>query len=256
MSTSINTIKKLLWWLFGVLVVTYIMSLNIENHFVELNSKWVSNNFLFTIAGGIFASLIVVILCEFVRYRQIKYATEILLITYFASLYSQFLIIQSNCKRALDCQDAIADNLIQSVCDNATMTTDSVNGIDYTPFRNNKIKDILTKFKTEMHITIKNILTGFFFYRIAYSEDKMILMNQRKREIITSDCPNVNKTLHKIVNQTTTILSYLDQIILQIDSEMGYKYNWQIRKQAINDYQENYASQKLDDYLKEDIIII
>lgn len=256
MSTSVNTIKKLLWALLGVFALTYLISLNIENHFVAMNSKWISNSFLFTIAGGIFASLIVVILCEFVRYRQMKYATEITLITYLASLYSQFFIIQSNCIRALGSQDAIADNLIQSVCDKANMTADFVNGIDYTPFCNNKIKGALIIFKTEKHITIKNIITGFFFYKIAYSEDKMILMKKGKSEIVTSACPNVNTALHKIVNQTSTILSCLDQIISQIDTELGFKYNWEIRKQAVNDYQENFVSQKLDDYLKEDIIVI
>lgn len=255
MSTTVNTIKMLLWALFGMFALTYLLSLNIENHFMDINSKWVSNSFLFTIAGGIFASLIVVLLCEFVRYRQMKYTTEITLITYLASLYSQFLIIQSNCKRALASQDAIADNLIQSTCDNATMTIDSINGIDYTPFCNNKTKAVITKFKAENQRTIKEILTSFFFYRIAYSEDKMILMKRGKREIITSNCPNVNNALHKIVNQTSTVLSYLDTIITDLDNELGKKYVWQNRKQAVNSYQKNYTSQNLDDYLKEDIVV-
>ena len=255
MSTTVKTIKTLLWALLGMFALTYLISLNIENHFVVINSKWISNSFLFTIVGGIFASLIVVILCEFIRYRQMKYATEITLITYLASLYSQFLIIQSNCKRALASHDAIADNLIQSACDNATMTVDLVNGIDYTPFCNNKTKAVITKFKTEKQRTIKEILTSFFFYRIAYGEDKMILMKRGKREIITSNCPNVNNALHKIVNQTSTVLSYLDTIITDLDNELGKKYDWKNRKQAVNSYQKNYTSQNLNDYLKEDIVV-
>ena len=186
MSTSVNTIKKLLWALFGMFALTYLLSLNIENHFVVINSKWVSNSFLFTIAGGIFASLIVVILCEFVRYRQIKYATEITLITYLASLYGYFLTIRSNCQRALGSQDAIADNLIQPTSDNATMTADYINGIDYTSFNNNKIQKNLTIFKTEKLLAIKYVLAGFRYYRIAFNEDKLILMKQGKREQKTS----------------------------------------------------------------------
>lgn len=255
MSTSINTIKKLLWWLFGVLVVTYIMSLNIENHFMELNSKWVSNIFLFTIAGGIFASLIVVILCEFVRYRQIKYATEISLITYLASLYGQFLIIRGMCKRAILNHDTVADNLIQSTCDNATMIADSIYRIDYTPFCSNNVNEILSHFKTEKCLEIKNVLTSFIFFKIAIHEDTKNLLKQGKSDVVTSDGTNVNKALNKIINQTSTILTYLDQIILQIDTELENKYNWQTRKQAINGYQKNYTTLSLDDYLNEDIIV-
>lgn len=256
MSTSVNTIKMLLWALFGMFALTYLLSLNIENHFVVINSKWVSNSFLFTIAGGIFASLIVVILCELVRYRQIKYTTEITLITNLASLYGYFLTIKSNCKRALGSQDALADNLIQPTCDNATMTADYINGIDYTSFCNNKIQEILTVFKTEKLLAIKYVLVSFRFYRIAYNEDKMAFIKRRESEIVTSNCPNVNKALHKIVNQTSTILSYLDTIITDLDNELGKKYDWQTRKQAVNSYQKNYTSQNFDDYLKEDIIVI
>ena len=255
MSTSVNTIKKLSWALLGMFALTYVLSLNSDNHFVVISSKWVSNSFLFTIASGIFASLIVVILCELVRYRQMKYATEITLITNMASLYSQFLTIKSNCKRALDSQDAIADNLIQPTCDNATMTADYINGIDYTSFCNNKIQRVLTTFKNEKLLAIKYALAGFRFYRIAFIEDKKLLIKRREREIVTSNCPNVNKALHKIVDQTSTILSYLDQITLQMDAELGYKYNWQNRRQAVNSYQKNYTSQNLDDYLNEDIVV-
>ena len=37
MSTSVNTIKWLLGVLLGVIILTYLISLNMENHFVIVN---------------------------------------------------------------------------------------------------------------------------------------------------------------------------------------------------------------------------
>ena len=76
MSVSVNTIKRLMGILIGVLVINYLISLNMENHYIVSNTKWLSNDFLFAIAGGTFASLVVVLVCEIIKYRQIKRATE------------------------------------------------------------------------------------------------------------------------------------------------------------------------------------
>ena len=49
MTTCVNTIIRLFWLLAIVFVLTYIVSLNIENQIVIVNSKWISNDFLFAI---------------------------------------------------------------------------------------------------------------------------------------------------------------------------------------------------------------
>lgn len=256
MSTTVNTIKKLLWVLTGILAITYFISLNMENHFITLNAKWISNDFLFAIAGGIFASLVVVLLCELIKYRQQKFATENALLIYLGNLYGQFLIIRSNCKRALNNKDIVSDNLIQSTCDNAAIIADSINGIDYALIsKTNKVRDLLIQFKTDKYITIKMILINFSFLKMAIWEDGNFLKPQGKQNLATSDCPNTNKVLNKVISQSTTILTYLDQIITQIDNVLENKYQWQNKKQAINNYQDNYIGQQLDDYIKEDVIV-
>ena len=245
MSTSVNTIKRLLCVLIVVLIFTYLISLNMENHFIALNAKWISNDFLFAIAGGAFASLVVVLVCELIRYRQIKLATENALLVYLGSLYGQFLIIRSNCKR-----------LIQSTCDNATIITDSINGIDYNLIcKTNKARELLNEFKVNKYLAIKNVLINFAYLKMAIWEDGKVLISQGKQNLVTSDCSNTNKVLNKVVSQSTTILTYLDQIITQIDNELGNKYQWQNKKQALNIYQNNYIGQQLDDYIKEDVIV-
>ena len=256
MSISVNTIKRLLWIILGVFALTYLISLNIENHFVVANLKWLSNDFLFAITGGTFASLVVVLVCEIIKYRQLKHATENALLVYLGSLYGQFLIIRSSCKRVLNSKIFVSDNLIQSTCDNATIDADSINGIDYILICNtNKVRDLLNQFKTDKYLVIKNVLINFVYLKVAVWEDGKVLISQGKQNLVTSDCSNTNKVLNKVISQSTTILTYLDQVITQIDNELGNKYQWQNRKQALNTYQDNYITQQLDDYIKEDIIV-
>ena len=256
MSASVNTIKRLLWVLLGVFALAYIISLNIENHFVDVNTKWLSNDFLFAIVGGAFASLVIVLVCEYIRYRQLKFATETALFSNLGNLYGQFLIIRSNCKRALNSYTLVADNLIQPSCNNAMMFADYINGTDYTAFCDkSKIKDLLVRYKTGKYQIMKSVLFGFVNLQIAIHTDKIELLKQKNNSGVTSDSPNVNKTLKKVIEQTTTILTYLDQIISQIDNELGNRYHWQDVKQTLNTYQENFVEQHLDDYLKEDVVV-
>lgn len=256
MSTSVNTIKWLLGVLLGVIILTYLISLNMENQFVIVNTRWLSNNFLFAIAGGALASLLIVLVCEIIRYRQLKLATEAVLFSNMGNLYGQFLIIRSSCKRVLNNHALVADNLIQPISNSAAMFADSINSIDYTPLCNkNKINEIIVQFKSEKYQVLKSVLTSFIYYQIAIHEDEIILKKQGIHGGVTSDGPNVNQALNKVINQSTTILTYLDQIISQFDNELGNRYNWLNVKQSMNTYQENFIEQHLDDYLKEDVIV-
>ena len=253
MSTCVNTIKQLLGALVFTFVLTYGISLNIENYWVVIDSKWISNDFLFAIAGGAFASLLIVLVCELIKYRQLKVTAENTLFMYFVSLYWQILIIRSNCKRVLNSQDTVANNLIQS--DNAAILADRANEIDYAPLCKNKVAEVLSQFKSEKYGALKSVITDFLFLQIALGEDKISLIQQGKSEIVRSDAPNVNKALNKIVSQTSTILTYLDQIISQIDKEFKNRYNWQNTKKSMNNYQDTFVSRELADYLNEDVIV-
>ena len=173
---------------------------------------------------------------------------------YYGNLYGQFLIIRGNCQRALNGNEVVADNLIQYSCENAMMLTDTIASLDYCVFnKKNKVKNILSHFRIDNHLLIKNILTEFTFLRIAIREDSKRLVLQGKREIVTSDCPKVNETLNRIVDRSIAVLIYLDQQISQLNEEFKNRYNWDSVKNTLNDYQTNYSTLSLDDYLQKKI---
>lgn len=256
MSVSVNTIKRLIAILIGVLIITYLVSLNKENHYIVLNTRWLSNDFLFAIAGGAFASLVVVLICEVIKYRQLKIATEGALFSYMGNLYGQILIIRGNCKRTLNSYDLVPDNLIQPHCDNAMILADYISRIDYMVFcGNNNVYGVLSKFKTDKYLLLKNVLISFSYLRIAIREDSMMLIQQGKRDIVTSDCPHVKDALNKVIGQTSTILTYLDQIISQMDDGLDNRYNWHNLRKTLNTYQDNYETKSLADYMNEDLVV-
>lgn len=256
MSTTVNTIKWLLVGLLISLVLTYLVALNMENQFVIANSMWLSHDFLFAVSSGTFASLFVVLICELIKYKQLKFATEAALFSHFANLYGQILIIKGNCKRALKKHDTVADNLIQPICNNAAMAANSINGIDYTPFcKKDKINELLLHYRLEKHQLLMSVLAKFIFLQVAIHKDALLFSSQSKNESVTSDCPNINTTLKKVMNQTATILTYLDLVLLQIDEELGGRYHWNDRKLSLNTYQDNFVESNLEDYLKEDSVV-
>lgn len=256
MSASVNTLKRLLLILFIVALATYVVSLNMENHFIVCHAKWISNEFLFAIVCGVFASLFVVIVCEYIKYRQIKTSVENAIFMYYGNLYGQFLIIRGNCQRAINGNEVVAENLIQPTCDNAMALADSIWGLDYRLFRkNNKVENILAHFKLEKHLLIKNVLNEFTFLRIAIRVDSNQLLLNGKRDIVTANCLKTNETLHRIVGQTEMIIAYLDQQLSQIDDVFGNRYNWNRIKRTLSDYQNNYIGQSLDDYLQKQLVI-
>ena len=255
MTTCVNTIKRLLWLLAIVFVITYIVSLNIENQVVVVNSRWISNNFLFAIFSGAFASLLIVLAYEILRYFQFKKEAENTLFSHFENLYNQVLQIRSTCIRALNGHAAITESMIQQATNSANLCLDAINWTDYMPFRrNNPIFKLLICFRQNNYQTIKSILTDCLYLTMAIQTDRIVMLSQGVPDKITNNSTNTNAVLKKIIGQTATLLTHIDQNLTLIDKELGNRYNWQIIKQTINAYQDGFTSKSLEDYLSEDII--
>ena len=89
---------------------------------------------------------------------------------------------------------------------------------------------------------------------MAIQTDRIVMLSQGVPDKITNNSTNTNAVLKKIIGQTATLLTHIDQNLTLIDKELGNRYNWQIIKQTINAYQDGFTSKSLEDYLSEDII--
>jgi len=117
MSTSIKVIKFTSILSIIFLVITYLITVNIESRFISLNAIWISNNFLLTVFGGVFASTLVVLFCEINKYLIDKKNTENQLFFQTLYLYQSLFLMQHN---ILDFHSRPDTQIPENVFDNTT----------------------------------------------------------------------------------------------------------------------------------------
>lgn len=243
MNLCTNTIKNLSTASVLVFILTYIISLNIENRFFIINSKWISSNFIYTITSGAFASILIVLICEYIKYLNLKQEAENAIFLKMSNLFGQILIIKYTCTRALHSHGIVDQYLIHTTCNNVSITSDNICGIDYTPLwgKTNRVKTILNLYISQKHSSIKKFPQKSILLQIAHNEEKIILLQQGKDSLITYDAPKVKAELIRIINQTLPILIDLDIILTQIDKQCNNRYHWQTTKESLYKYEDNYV---------------
>lgn len=256
MKSSINTIKFLVALSVILLLITYCISLNDGNRWIILNTPWVSNSFVFAIAGGSFASSLVVLACELQKYQSIKRQTEDFIFSQLFSLYTQVTIIHYNSKRQLnDISSPIPSNLIDEIANRGKMCLSSLTSIDYFTFgKLNEIKKQLIIYRGKSGTRIQHFLQDSVFLKIAINEDRITLLKQGRDELITSHNPQTHKTLKKIFDDSSVVLSFIEKSLGIIDKECKKRYHWSELKRSIISREENYVSLSLNDFLKSSTI--
>lgn len=256
MKSSIKTIKFLLVFSVFLLLLTYSISLNEENRWIALNTPWLSNNFAFAIAGGSFASLLVVLACELQKYQTIKRQTEDSIFGQLFSLYSQVTIIHYNTKRQLnDIVSPVPGNLIDEIANRGKMCLTSLTSIDYFTFcKHSIIKKQLIQYRGISGTRIQLFLQNNVFLKMAINVDKIGLLKQGRDELVTSQNPKTQQILKKILDDSSVVLSFIEKSLDIIDKECKKRYHWTELKRNVISGEENYVSASLDDFLNTSII--
>lgn len=197
MKSSINTIKFQIVLSIILLIVTYGTSLNEENRWIVLDTPWLSNSFGFAIAGGSFASSLVVLACEIQKYQSIKLQTEDYIFGQLFSLYAQVTIIHYNTKRLLNNMSTpVPSNLIDEIANRGKMCLTSLSSIDYFTFcKNNAIKKQMIQYRGKSGTRIQLFLHYFVFLKMAINEDKIAMLKQGRDELITSQNSKTHQAL-------------------------------------------------------------
>ena len=251
MKSSINIIKFLVVLSVILLLATYCISLNDENRWIVFNTPWLSNSFVFAIFGGTFASLLVVLACEIQKYQSIKRQTEDYIFGQLFSLYSQVTIIHYNTKRQLnDRVSPVPSNLIDEIANRGKMCLTNLTSIDYFTFcKHSIIKKQLIQYRGISGTRILYFLQNTVFLKMAINEDRIDLLKKGKDVLITSDMPKTRRTLKKIFNDSSAVLSFVENSLKVIDDECKNRYHWREIKRNVITGEENFVTANLDDYL-------
>jgi len=252
MKSNIKNIKFLTVLSIVLLLTTYSISLNDENRWIILNTPWLSNSFAFAIAGGTFASSLVVLACELQKYQSIKRQTEDYIFRQLFSLYAQVTIIHYNTKRQLnDISTPVPNNLIDKISNRGKMVLTSLSSIEYYTFcKHNAIKKQLVQYRGKSGTRIRLFLQNSVFLKMAINEDKIALLKQGRDVSITSDMPKTHQTLKKIFDDSSVVLTFIEKSLDIINKECKKRYHWSELKRDVIHCEEKFASVSLDDVLK------
>ena len=251
MSTNIKVIRYTTVMSGILAVLTYLISLNIA--FDWFDWGYFSNNFMLTIFGGAFASMLVVLICEIQKYLDNKRLSEDVLFAYVGHIYAQLYVIETNLKRQLENEkEAVYKELIRNNLENLKKEIEIIRSIDYTRFsKNNKFVLRNKEFGKWLMTDFSQFVSEGAYLALAVNTDQignMIATGSQRN--VTATSPYTSVVITKLIRRTTEMISIVDDYGKFIDESCKNRYIWELKKLSV----EKVAAIEfadIDDYIKE-----
>ncbi len=237
MRESIRVIKLCVIVSLVSLLLTYIVTVNLEGHFIEINSIWISNNFFVTLFGGVFASMLVVVICEIQKYNIAKATTENFLFYHGLSLYQTLMQMKTfiedvNCYPEWNISKTLFDESVR-------MAQIEINALQVTDYVTFKSGEGTLMFEHEMLRNeslqkIQPILQSNNRLKIAINKIEMDELKSQmvshvysqSRMQITSSTPMVACVLKEELERVTSAIAIINGYLSIIDNYCHKRYRW------------------------------
>lgn len=219
------------------LALTYFTTVNMETHMLGLNTIWFSNNFVLTIFGGAFASMLVVLICEVQKYITAKTSVEEYIFYQALYLYQAlFLMKQNICDYQRNTEAGVPDNLLDETSRMIQSEIFALQSTDYAPFKQKNL--LLTahqKFCRETAIYFQPILKGCNAVRIAINKVKIDYLQQNVlNRIVTSADEPLQTVLSIQLGRVSDALRKVDEYLKDIDKYCNQRYDWEKQREQIH----------------------
>lgn len=252
MNESVRVIKLLMLLSVFSLILTYAVSINSELGLLCLKSPYISNNFAISICGGIFASVIVMLVCEIRKYVDLKKNVRDIMYNQFYFMYGQLRMIYDNINFYLDTPaEIVPPNLLCCSMDNLKRCINNLNNLDYILLcRKDKISNVMENFKSNGQQFLNEYLTDCLNFEIALKTDAIVNLENKNSSLATSTSPKTKAVLQILNVSLKPIMDYIDNCLQNIDYQCRYKCGWGNDKNYIdkNIKQQRYVG--LDDFIK------
>ena len=211
-----------------LIVATYLITVNIENQLLSINSPWISNNFLLTIIGGAFASMLVVLACEIQKFCTMKASTEAFLFFHATQLYVYLFQMQKN---AHDYQNhtekEINETLFDGPLSQAQNELYSILSADYATFspRNSIMKEHQIV-REKLQKNWQPLFSGNNALKIVILEEKISRVELGKDRTITSGVNKVRAVLATHERRSMNAMEIINAYLKAFEKEDKEKYPW------------------------------
>lgn len=231
-------------------VASYFVSINIEQGFISLNSKWISNEFALACTCGLFASTIILIATEIQKYFREKKTVEHFIFNQMAIMYGElnslrkfiFDILQSG-----NYED-IKVNTLSHITNILSQNVEVFRLTDYNTIvcrQKNKRIIIIKKISTDLVFKLQEIISIYNFLNQAILTDKIYYNEELlKNGIADKGRENTKKTLRIILNATDSLVNELYKDIVNLDSACNHRFKWSVIDSKISNLPDMTSSLK------------
>lgn len=252
MSTNIKIMRFLALIAILSLIISYLVHLNMEMRFCVLNSLWISNNFLFTIFCGAFASVLIALLMEARQYTLNKVVAENQIFCDVTILFGQISIIKYTLLRIKEQpNEIISPEALTMPIQQCEQIINSLHNIDYHPlFKSNKLTENLEETNGIIAKSIAPFLFHAKFLQCAIHEDKILELQQTGKSINPTYSSYYCKlTIDKLFEDITPIANDLAACTQKIAKAVNLQDRFNQIYKDFTQYEENYEAPSLKKYL-------
>lgn len=237
MSTSIKVIRFTAILSTISLVLAYLVSINMELHFIVLDSPIVSNNFCFSVMTGFFASMLIVLVCEIQKYCINKKGTEDYLFSQYGMLYGELL----NMRWLLQIVDhdhtkIVPGQLLVRSMEIIKSQMAAVFSADYSTFhKRNRLQIVHDEFHENGYPALWTFLNDCRNLEIAVNMDQMdslIVTGLQSNPTVSSHY--TGKTVLILLQKIEDQITYYNHILEELDVTCNKRYHWDERKILIH----------------------
>ena len=244
MRESIKVIKWCSFISIVFLILTYAVTVNSEGRFISVNSVWISNSFLITLFGGVFASMLVVVLCEIQKYLSAKTSTEEFLFYQSLYLYQALMQMKTIIGDYLNHNEwPVPENLFDESIRMIQSEMNALQITDYATFKHGE-KTLMvehSRFRIDTLPKIQPLLQGGIRLRLAINETNIeYLENQLAthlysgaRKQITSNSPRVAQMLKNEMDTISSAIGLVDKYISTLNNHCKNRYKWNKVKESL-----------------------
>lgn len=252
MCENVKVIKYTFWLSIFFLMITYLVSLNIEIGFFVPNIPWLSNSFLLTVFGGMFGSTVVVLICEIKRYFINKRKIEDYFYYHSYYLCTHLLVLYNSLNTILCNADEYPDgNFLNNPKVGAIAELNALLTGDYTTLsEKNLLKTVIDKFRLSDWKIIDEFLRDCEFLNVAILQDKFESSKEELHKLLERDDihgfvskkdKTVVQTLEILIKEAEKCFKLTECLLQKIDNHCGGRYKWSESKNLFKQQRRNYS---------------
>ena len=217
MSENIKVIKFTMITALITIIITLGISLNIKFMWFEI--KYIPNDFLLAIFSGVFASTLVVLICEIQKYLLSKKQAEYMLYSYMTEILGGFITLRNSIELLIkNLQDLVNENMFDEFIERMKYQINLFYNVDYTTWSKKQSLFLATNdFILYCNDKIMKLLNDCKYFKVAIINERIKLLKNNKKDYTTSSNSTVSTLLTIYLKKFDEVIQKIEEYLIAVD---------------------------------------